>query len=286
MPDPNNRSARDFSQYDEMSDEQLREILRKDASNLEGEDTDMELMLHIMEVLAKRRKEAQEDISPEAALEEFKNKYTYTDNSLISEERPAKRRTTGFSRWQRWVATIAAVLVLVFGSAITAQAFGFDLFEIIAKWTKETFHFGSYLQTDETAEPNSDNMIPYPQLQDAMNECNIDAFLAPSWLPEGYVETDVKIGESPIQRTITAKYENGDKSIRIRVADYLSSYPEQIEQSDELIECYTHNGMNFYIFNNIEQLRAVWVYENYECFIMGPLTLEEIKGIIDSIGKG
>ena len=31
-------------------------------------------------------------------------KYTYTDNSLISEEKPAKKKTVGFSRWQRWVA--------------------------------------------------------------------------------------------------------------------------------------------------------------------------------------
>ena len=286
MPDPNNLTGRDFSMYDAMDDEQLRQILRDDASNTEGEDTDMELLLHIMEVLARRRREANQDITPEEALDRFNKKYTYTDNSLISEERPAKKKAIGFSRWQRWVATIAAVLILVFGSALTAQALGFDIFEIIAKWTKETFHFGSYNQLDETAEPNSDNMIPYSQLQDAMNECNIDAFRAPCWLPDGYSETDVKIGESPLQRTITAKYENGDKSIRFRIADYLSSYPEQIEQSDELIECYTHNGMDFYIFNNIEQLRAVWVYENYERFIMGPLTLEEIKGIIDSIGKG
>lgn len=286
MPDPNNRSARDFSQYDEMSDEQLREILRKDASNLEGEDTDMELMLHIMEVLAKRRKEAQEDISPEEALERFNTKYTYTDNSLISEERPAKKKSIGFSRWQRWVATVAALLILVFGSSITAQAFGFNLFDIIAKWTQETFHFGYFGQTDDTGAPNPDIALQYSGLIATLSENNIPTDMVPTWLPDGYSESDVRVTETPKQRYVTAKYDKGENSIRIRFADYLEGYPQQIEQSDELLEIYARNGIDFYIFKNYEQLRAVWIYENYEYFIMGSLTLEEVKGIIDSIGKG
>ncbi|MBR2460583.1 MAG: hypothetical protein IKB34_05085, partial [Clostridia bacterium] len=57
-------------------------------------------------------------VVPEAkeALERFNEKYRYTDNSLISEERPTKPKSKGFTRFQKWVATIAAVLVLVFGS--------------------------------------------------------------------------------------------------------------------------------------------------------------------------
>ena len=75
MPNPNNRTGRDFSMYDAMDDEQLRQILRDDASKTEGEDTDMELLFHIMEVLARRRREANADISPEEALERFNEKY-------------------------------------------------------------------------------------------------------------------------------------------------------------------------------------------------------------------
>lgn len=286
MPDSQNCTGRDFSMYDAMDDEQLRQILRDDASNTEGEDTDMELMLHIMEVLAKRRREANQDITPEEALEEFKNKYTYTDNSLISEERPAKKKPIGFSRWQRWVATIAAMLILVFGSALTAQAFGFDIFEIIAKWTKETFHFGSYGQLDDTGAPNPDIDLQYSGLITTLNENNIPTDMVPTWLPDGYAESDVRVTETPKQRYVTAKYDKGENSIRIRFANYLEGYPQQIEQSDELLEIYVHDGIDFYIFKNYEQLRAVWVHENYEYFIMGPLTLEEVKGVIDSIGKG
>ena len=286
MPDPNNRTGRDFSMYDTMDDEQLRQILRDDASKTEGEDTDMELMLHIMEVLARRRREANADISPEEALEQFNEKYKYTDNSLISEERLAKRKTTSFSRWQRWVATIAAVLVLVFGSALTAQALGFDLFEIIAKWTKETFHFGNYSSTIETNEPNINDDTQYKQLSLILQQNGIEVELAPTWFPDGYIEQEVKIQETPYQRQFVTQYKNEDQSIRIRIADYLSEYPSQIEQSDSLIEKYVSSGIEYYIFDNEGLLQVAWVNEHFECYLSAPLSLPEIKKIIDSIQEG
>jgi len=284
MPDSNNRTGRDFSKYDEMNDEQLRQILREDASKTEGEDTDLELMLHIMEVLARRRRETSEEISPEEALEQFKNKYTYTDNSLISEEKPAKKKTVGFSRWQKWVATIAAVLVLIFSSALTAQAFGFDIFEIIAKWTKETFHFGYVDETGETNVP--ENAGVYQSLRDAMDKYEITTELIPNWIPDGYVESSVKTQETPTQRVFIAVYECGEESIRIRIADYLNTYPVQVEQSDSLIEVYTVNGIDYYLFRNENQIQAAWINGRFECVIFAPFSLEEIKTMIDSIEKG
>lgn len=286
MPDPNNRTGRDFSMYDTMDDEQLRQILRDDASKTEGEDADMELMLHIMEVLARRRREANADISPEEALEQFKNKYTYTDNSLISEERPAKQKSKGFTRLQKWVATIAAVLILVFGSAITAQAFGFDLFEIIANWTRENFHLSSYGDMGKVDEPSPDTKNPYSSLQDALDKYQVEHKLVPSWIPEGYVEESVQIKETPKQRLYIAKYTQDTFSIRIRIADYLEGYPLQIEQSEDLIEKYVVGGVDYYIVENEGQLQAAWVNDHYECYLSGDLSLSEIKMIIDSIEKG
>lgn len=286
MPDPNNRTGRDFSLYDAMDDEQLRQILRDDASKPEGEDTDMELILHIMEVLARRRKEANENIPPEQALEQFNKKYTYFDNSLISEEKPAKKKTIGFHRWQRWVATIAAVLILVLGSSITAQALGFDLWEIFVKWTQETFHFSSSVHSGDSSEPNKDDATPYAGLVAALQQHGVERNLAPTWIPENYVEEEVRVVETPAQRQFVAQYTYGDKSIRIRIADYLDSYPSQIEQSDSLSELHSVNGIDYYIFENFDQLRAVWIVDNFECYIMGPLTLDEMKEILNSIEKG
>lgn len=283
MPNPQNCTGRDFSMYDAMDDEQLRQILRDDASNTEGEDTDMELILHIMEVLAKRRREANQDISPEEALEEFKNKYSYTNNSLISQERPKKKKTIGFNRWQRWVATVAALLVLVFGSSLTAQALGFDLFEIIAKWTKETFHLGSINISSETNAPNVKDNLPYQKLQEALNRYNVEIDLIPSWIPSGYEEINVDVQETPKRRIFTAIYMKGDKPLQIRLSDHVNTNPVQVEQSDSLVELYTVDGIDYFIIANNDQMQIVWINGRFECVISGYLSLNEAKEIIDSI---
>ena len=56
MSENRNRGIRDFSNYDSMETEELEEILRSDADAPESKESDTELLLYIMEVLAKRRK--------------------------------------------------------------------------------------------------------------------------------------------------------------------------------------------------------------------------------------
>lgn len=275
MPDTNERREQEFAKYDAMSTEELQQILREDASKPMGEGSDSDALFYIMEVLAKRRKERNEGKSPEEALESFKNKY-YTDNenSFDSESAAATKKHFNGGRWRRGlVAAVAAICILVVGNSITASALGFDLWEIIAKWTQETFHFGYAGQTEETNAPSPDHNNPCSSLQEALSKQNIPTTLVPTWMPDGYTEDNIKTVESPAQRQIFANYQNGDNSIRIRITDYLDTHPAQIEQSDSLIEIYTCNETEFYIFENEGQLQAVWIIENYECYISGPLTI-------------
>ena len=55
MSEDQNRGSRDFSRYDAMTTEDLEQILRSDASAPMEQETDTELILHVMEVLANRR---------------------------------------------------------------------------------------------------------------------------------------------------------------------------------------------------------------------------------------
>ena len=284
---PENHDCQDsrLAKYEAMSDDALRQLLREDASKPEGEARDTAVLLCVMEVLAKRRKERNEARSPEEALKTFKTKYnTENETLLVSESTPAAPKGGG---WKRGLAAAtAAVLVLIIGGAITARAFGYDPWQIIARWTQETFHFGNAGQTGETNDPSPAFVNPCASLQEALDINKVSMAIAPTWLPDGYIETDVRVTESPTQRSYTAKYENGDQTIRIRIADYLNGDPAQIEQSDSLIEIYTCNGVDYYIFNNYDQVKAVWINGHYECYIIGPVSLSEIKEVIDSIGKG
>lgn len=287
MPNIQVCGERDFSAYDFMSDEDLENLLRDDFSKLDGEESDTDMLLYITEVLAKRRKEKNEGKSPAEAWESFEqNYYTENDNSYISENVPAIQKQTSSGHWRWGLIAAAAMLVIVIGTSVTAKAFKLDLWGAIAKWTQDTFYFGSNGQPAVPAAPNSSDTQNYSGLQEALSEYNISLALVPTWLPDGYEAVDIKTAETPKQRLFWAEYMNDDKSIRIRITEYLDSNPSQIEQSDSLVEIYASNGVDYYIFRNNGQLQAAWINENYECVINGPLSMSEIKEMIDSIGKG
>lgn len=288
MPDSQNRMDNEFEKYDAMSTEELQQLLREDASKLEGEETNMEALLYVMEVLAKRRQARNEGKSPEEALESFMQNYYVEDDKSSGSESDSSDRKHGpsFRRWMSGLIAAAAMFVLILGSSLTASALGFDLWDIIVKWTQETFHFGYSSDGSDTGDPNKNSTEVFAGLQDALNDYDISVLLVPTWIPDGYEEVIVKVEDTPRRRQFAAQYQFGDKTIRIRIADYFDSAPAQIEQSDPVLEVYTVNGIQYYIFENYDQLRAVWINENYECYIIGPLSVSEIKEMIDSIGKG
>ena len=287
MPDTRNRRDDEFAKYDAMSTVELQQLLREDASKPVGEESDTDVLFYVMEVLAKRRIEQNEGKSPEEALESFKKHYN-TDNEISSDSEsvPATPRRRSIGRWMQSLAAAAAILVFIIGGSITAHAMGFDLWEIISKWTQETFHFGYVSDTSESNAPDKEDTQSYTGLQDALLASDIQISLAPTWLPNGYIEMDVKTEDTPIQRRYAVVYQSGENTIRIRIVDYLSGTPSQIEKSDALLEIYSVSGINYYIFENNGQLQAVWINQNFECYISGPLTLSEIKEMIDSIEKG
>lgn len=286
MPDFENRNDIEFAKYDAMSTEELQALLREDASKPEGDETNMEVLFYVMEVLAKRRQARQEGKTPEEALESFVKNYMPEAENASSSERgfTVRRHKPIVRRWTRGLVAAAVVIVLILGTSFTASAFGFNLWDVVVKWTQETFHLG-YVNNEYSEAPNNQNRNVSGGLQDALNDYDITANLVPDWLPEGYEEADIKVQDTPKRRQFIAQYQFNNKTIQIRIADYLDGAPTQIEYSDGLIEMYSSGGIDYYIFNNEGQMQALWVNDHYECYLSGSLTLSELKEIIDSIGK-
>lgn len=283
MSDNLNRAPRDFSQYDDMETEQLREILRLDSEAPQGEEMDTEIILYIMEVLSRRNEMNGTEKTALEAFESFKANYLPcpVDETLAAV--PAQPKAV--RRWPHAVAAVAAVLAVVILGSVTASAFGVDVWSAVAKWTQDTFHFGS---PDETSpsEPDKQHSVKYTELLDLLTKHSVTARLAPTWLPEGYENAEAKMDETPKKRRFTAIYQNGEQLIKIQITDYLKESPNQIEQSDGFEELYQAGGVDYYIFADNTQIKAVWINEHYECYISGPVTIEEMKEIIDSIEKG
>lgn len=273
-----NRSNPDFSKYDSMSIGELEEILRADAQGSERDDSDVDEILYVMEVLAKKRR--QNGIAGKTALEayqEFQQHYL----PMVEEESKPRRKSNVIPF--RRIAAVAASLVLVFSFSVTANAFSFrDVWDAVVNWAQETFSFSIGVEVDE---PTPSDTLHYQSLQDVLSESKISVNL-PTWIPDGYILSDIIVDQNPKQDSFIAIYLSDDTMLKISVRSFLGEHPEQIEISEDFCEVYTVSGVDYYFFSNNSQTRVAWIIDTYECYISGELNINELKTIVNSIEKG
>ena len=275
------RRIGDLSKYEAMTIEELEEILRLDAQAPEGQESDTETILYIMEVLAARkRNNGHTGKTALEAYESFKQNYMpEVDNIETTCNVPTKTRIA-FPRWLRSLTAAAAVLAILVVGSVSAQAFGLNIWEAVVQWTQQTFQFGEWGNSDVS------NNLTYSSLQDALELGNTRTTLVPTWIPNGYVLVEITVDRSPLTKKYVAIYSNGEQDLRITVKDYLDEIPVYVEQSDGLVEEYEVAEVTYYLLENNKRTQAVWIVDSFECSILGDLTIEELKLMIDSIEKG
>ena len=271
----------ELSHYDSMSTGELQEILRKHASGELEAEPDTEELFKIMEVLAKRRQEENPQAfrSDEEAFAEFREHYMPKEKNVSVQP---KRFRTPARLMRTAAAVLTIVVILVAGMTVTANALHFDLWGKIASWTKEIFQF-SDMNNPGVTEPDYDYSIEYDQLRTALAEHNIAESIAPTWLPDGYKQKDIMIKNSPKVRSIKAVYENNNVELIISIRQTIGAPAKQVEKNEDLLEIYTVDDIDYYIFSNTETLQAAWSIGEFECQIVGEITVEEMKAMIDSI---
>ena len=273
------RSNPDFSKYDSMSIGELEEILRADAMGPERDDSDVDEILYVMEVLAKKRR--QNGIAGKTALEAYQEFQQHYLPMVEGESKP--KRKSNVIPFRR-IAAVAASLVLVFSLSITANAFSFrDVWDAVVNWAQETFSFSMGV---EVSEPKADSELEYNSLQELLIHNNIDLSVAPSIIPDGFKMIEAITDKNPKQESYVATYSNGVLSFTISVQTYLPNQSEQVETSHDYFEIYTISEHNYYIFGNYSHYQAVWIANSFECSISGELSIEDIKLMLDSIEKG
>lgn len=271
---------RDFSKYEAMETEELEEILRLDAETPAGVETDTELIFFILEVLAKRENTTNlTGNTAQKAWESFEQNYM--------PEEPKKRVATHKATpWLRRLTAAAAVVALLIVIPISTKALTLEeVWNIFARWAKETFSFVSG-DNAEVSEPVVDDGLEYSSMQDMLKKNKRDANIVPTWIPDGFVLETIKREMTPVQEQYLAYYTKGDDILRIRVQNYLDEDFLKVESNQDYSEIYSVGEQDYYILNNNKQNQAVWVVGSYECTISGNLSIEEIKLMIDSIKEG
>ena len=271
----------DFSRYEHMTTEELQELLHQSAHNKLGTEPDTQELFKIMEVLSVRRQNSDlpDFRSDEEAFADFCEHYMPKEKE---EARPKEAKRP--NRTLKTVAAVlAVVLVLAVGTTVTVKAFRIDILSKIASWTKDIFHFSDTSQGGAATAPEKENNLELKSLQDALAKEAITEKLAPTWLPEGYKYKDLSVVSTPRMLIINAIYEYNDERLIINICHTIGKPANQVEKSDELIELYSVNGIDYYIFSNTETLQAAWSIGEFECLIIGKITLEEMKVMINSI---
>lgn len=272
-----------FERIDSMTTEELEEVLRLDANAPEDQESDEELIFHVMGVLADRKRNEYTDDVAQKALDSFKEHYMPISENVDSIQRNPQRK---FIPWVRRLSAVAAALVLVLGLSFSADAFDFkDLWNVFAKWTQETFCFVIGADTQIT-EPSPDRRDDCIELRELLAKNNHDPGIVPNWTPDGFELKSVDKEMTPVQEIYIALYLNGDRTLTILMMSYLGDDPQNIEVNDDLEEIYESNGIYYYLLSNNNTQCAMWIKGSYQCSISGDLSVDDIKLMIDSIEKG
>ena len=291
MLDTNGRS-RDFSHLDKLSTDELKELLRQDSMLDENEGSDIDAVLYIMEVLARRENEKAAAQDTESAWQSFKdNYYPYTSDPepLFSfdgpgrDEAPApsERKNRFFKRLVKPLSIAAIVIFVLLTGTITSYALGFDLWGAFAAWTHETFGFISSTKATDSQ--------PFPNLRTALDMYGIDAdSIVPTWLPEDFGEDIVQASESPSGNYIVSRCIGDNREVSIEIKVYVS--PDFVhrtyEKTNTEVDMYLAGNTEYYITSNGGATRITWIAGNLECSIFGDLEINETYNMIDSIHEG
>jgi len=303
-----------------MSTDSLEELLRLDAELPDGEGPDIDEILYISEVIAKREKEhptgRYPQIDVDAAWENFQTKYlpymkdgrslydfddedpghtenqnTGTNSSFpTGRKRISPRGRRRLSRVATFAAVIAVLLVLM---TATAYAMGYDIWGVIAQWTKDTFTFVSASKVNEPSDSGEGDAISdgeYADLQAALDAYGITELLAPSWVPDGFEVESVYVDEDsgPMAVIFQSCYKCDDRIIIVQFNLYRNvddiSFTDW-EKDDVDVKTIEIEDYTFYILENADRECALWLNGAFECSIIGDISSQELTQIIKSMFK-
>lgn len=296
-------NTQDYSHFDKLSTEHLKEILRQDALMDSDEGYNMDAIVYIMEVIADREKEniPEKYADVDAAWASFNKNYRPlpdgqplydfddTPEDAVSEtpiqhhhRAPRRNRTLYRST------LVAAILIAaLFVGSVTAQALGFDLWSAFADWTRETFGFVSRESAQRDNDVQDDIPEQLQELHTLLLEHSILIDILPTYIPDGFDDSLTRCVESEQFVDFLCQLTKDDENIIIQYRKHTTSpYISDFEKNGENPELYKSNNIDYYIMTNMDQYMVLWNAENIECCIHGLDSREELLSVINSINGG
>ena len=128
------------------------------------------------------------------------------------------------------------------------------------------------------------------ELADVACIFGIPNHLIPTWIPDGFVQNEITVTKDYSSETVNLEgyysNENEEYLLGIVVRTISDNSAGGFTEKDDrpVIEYYT-NGVEWYIMHNLENVTAVTIIDNRHILFFGPITVNEMKKMIDSVYK-
>ena len=285
-----------YAYLDQLTTEQLEELLRSDIESLESSNDGV--ISHVLEVIEQREKENPTGRLPDlekswAGFQKYYNTpegeghslYPEGQNDLTSAERsPTPLRAMQKRRLRRVLVSAAAVICVIIITIPPALGYS-SLFQMIAHWTAEQFNFSEPSVSPSGQISDSQNEGKFESLQDALSYYGISETVVPKWIPDDFQPQEIWTQNYPETGDIelSTSFDTSDDNIVITIYYHNGRFEKRYEKEDEAVEKYLSGSIDHYIFHNSNNITAAWYVGSLECSINTSLSETELRKIIDSI---
>lgn len=218
----------------------------------------------------------------------------------VSGGRASRRSRVRLGGLLRVAAAAALLTTFLFSSMVAAQASGVDVFGAIARWTDSVFSFGALPEEDasgsvQTTAPavqssetdRRDVPEEYHEIYTKLKGVGCSSFMFPAYIPDGFQVTETKLHSNVNDEKIkfVMLYEDGTDYLIFQVSHGGDSSFSIYEKDSQSVEIYGQNGIDYYIFKNLDSLVSVWSKNTTEYSLSTTLSLPVLKEIIDSVSE-
>lgn len=303
MAESTRQTGQDHSKFDNMSTAELNEYLRQDSY---CEDSNLDDILYVMEVLERREKEDGNYSPPDVqkAWAEFQKYYNTEDNDgkplhdfddefddMFGSEPTAeiisiKKARKGLSRTVKSLISVAAAIFVVIIGSVTAKALGYDIWDAVIVWTKDTFGFVTTVNEPESTYYVKQIPEELVDLKNLMTEHGLSKTLIPGYIPEGYKIGNLEYDNLGDADTIFCQLSNGANDIMLIYSIHSGDSSSFQHEKDALSpEKYESGGTTYYIMSNMDDYFVSWLTDNVECTILGIPSRDEALKMITSLNQ-
>lgn len=218
-----------------------------------------------------------------------------TWNGILQEIRNTDRRSDDPRRYGkiRPAVVLAAALCVILTAGVCFAA-GWLPWKLQIAWNDDKLDVR--IVYSDWKGLSSQSTVPPTGLSDTLDQALTEhgmTILLPTWIPARFTFDGVETQEvDKYSSSLVASFVSGEQSLSIFIDQYQladgvnGTIESSYEKSGEEVETYSVGTTEYYIYSNLNMNCAIWHCENYEVNIVGNITRNELKYMLDSIGEG